>query len=440
MRWVAFATIFAGLCGYAVFLLASSTLGAGPDFVTFNVFWGLTFAVAGVLAGIMHETARAIRAATGRDEAGDDPTVDVLLTERVGPEELAPTPTLGARPLPVALAIGLVVGGLVAATGPLWAIALLGSVAQLGVLLAAVASALAAVQFAVFGMIGGRGRHGRLASLMTLEATARVAVALAIAIAADSPVAGFLYATVAGCIALPVSLLLPGTRRTLAQRADVLRPEFIRRTLGAMLASGASAALVLGFPVLFTAARPGTDAVVLSNLLLAVTLTRAPVFMTVASFQNAIVVYFVERLRLGRRAVIAPAITVLGMALLGAALAWLLGEPVIMMLGPGFNVGGQVLGALVVAAGCTGVLSVTGCAVLARERHAAYIAGWLSASVIAVVLLLVVPGALVATVLALTVGPIVGVAVHVLIGLRPGVGAGRRGDDRAAAEAVASAR
>lgn len=433
MRWVAFSSIFAGLTGYVIIFMVTSTFGAGREVEIFNVFWGLFFAVYGVLNGIMHETTRAIRSATGSGSSDDDPTADALLTDPLHDGERA-RPAEGARPIPVGAAMGLAAGGLVLASSPLWADTMLGDRAWLGVLLASVALAIVAVQATMFGQISGSGTWSLYGKLLALEALLRLVVA-GIAMVAIDPLAGFLYATVAGVLVAPTMLLVPGARDALRLRADVRRGEFVRRCLSAMLAASATAVLVVGFPVLIKAARPDTDPVVLANLLLAVTLTRAPILVPLTSFQNAIVVYFVDRVARGRRVLWSPIAIVLGVGAIGAALAWVLGPPIIAFMGEGFSVGGAVLAALTFAAGVTGVLFLTGAAVLARERHGTYVAGWWTAAIVAMVLLVVMPGAVVATVVALTVGPAVGAAVHVVIGMR-GAAAGDGGGAEPASRAA----
>lgn len=419
MRWVAFSSIFAGLSGYAIILLATQTLGSGAQFEAFNVYWGLYFALHGVLLGIMHETTRAVRAASGTDREGGDPTAASLMTEPLDDDERARRADEGARPLPIAIVIGLCMGALVAVSSPLWADRLLGGDALLGVPLAAVALALVAVQGALFGLLSGSGSWSIYGKLLCVEALARILIAI-VAVVSGYPLEGFLFATVAGVLVVPVTLFLPTTSRALRLRADVRAGEFVRRCISAMLAASAAAVLVVGFPVLIKASRPDTDPVVLSNLLLAVTLTRAPILMPITSFQNAIVVYFVDRLARGRRVVFVPIAMVLGLATIGAVLAWLVGPPIIQIMGEGFAVGGQVLAALTFAAGFTGALYVTGSAVLARERHTVYVVGWWIASAVAIAILLLVPGVVVATALALSVGPAIGATVHVLAGMRGG--------------------
>lgn len=420
MRWVAFSSVFAGITGYLVILLASSTFGADERFRTFNVFWGLFFMVYGTLQGLMHETTRGVRSSLARQESGDDPTADDLLTEPVTGDAVATELEQRARPFRISLAFGAVAAGVVLASSPLWIriVQIEPQYQALAIVLMTVSTALGAVQSVYFGLLSGSGKWRMFGILLSLEALARILVTL-LALVLSDQVAGFLFATVAGVIVTPLAILLsPLGRSVIALRADVRTKEFVRRGLHSIVAASAASILVVGFPVFMSAARPGDDHVVISNLLLAVTLTRAPVLVPITSFQNAIVVYFVDRVRRGRRVVWAPVGIVLGVASLGAVLAWLVGPPIMAIMGKGFGVGGEVLAALTFAAGFTGALYVTGSAVLARERHGAYVAGWLIASGIAIVLLVVVPGALVATVLALTIGPATGATFHVLVGMR----------------------
>lgn len=428
MRWVTFSSAFAALAGYAIILLATQTLGAAR-FEVFNVFWGLFFAILCTLQGIMHETTRAVRAALTGEQApaGDAPAPGTENADRArrgteGVQDAQGERGAGARPLRIAGFIGACAGALIAMTGPLWGpIILEGGRVLFGVVLLSLAAALAAAQSALGGLLSGSGRWGAFGRLLTLEAAARIIVA-GIAVVSGDPITGFMIATVAGLVATPLYLLLPAGRAVRGLRADVPAGVFLRRCGQAMLAASATSLLVVGFPVIIGSVLAGADPIVLGNLLLAVTLTRAPILTPLTSFQNAIVVYFVDRAALGRRAAWLPLAAVLGVAALGAALAWFLGPPIIALMGRDFSVGGMVLAALTLAAGFTGSLFITGSAVLARERHGVYLAGWWTATIIAIAILALVPGAVMATVLALSAGPAAGALVHLFAGL----GGGRR--------------
>lgn len=438
MRWVGISSIVAGIAGYVVILFATQTLGA-ERFEIFNVFWGLFFTLQGVVQGLMHETTRGVRALSrpedvvsptdeleGPDgalldeyEEGVDRPVEVESAEAQAATANAQRGE-GIRPLGIGGVVGLIAGGLVLATSPLWASAILPEGQRaLGVALLAAAVAMASVQAVFAGLLSGIGRWRAYAVLMMIDALARVAVA-AVATMLGDPVTGFLIATIAGVIAGPIIMLTPAGRSVLGARTDVGAGQYLARSAQAMLAASAAAILVVGFPVLIKATRPGADPTLLSNLLLAVTLTRAPILMPITSFQNAIVVYFVDRRDKGRGVVLRPVAVVLAIAAIGAALAWIAGPPIIELMGRGFSVGGNVLAALTFVAGLTGCLFITGSAVLARDRHGIYVAGWWVASGVAIAALLLTPGLVVGVCLALGVGPLAGSLVHVLFGLRPG--------------------
>ena len=96
-------------------------------------------------------------------------------------------------------------------------------------------------------------------------------------------------------------------------------------------------------------------------------------------------------------------------------MAWLIGPWLIevVLRSEIFAISGSLLAAYVLGATCMGALTVTGAAVLAGERHGAYLAGWLVAVVVAVVILAAVPLPLGPNAaVALVVGPLVGFGVH----------------------------
>lgn len=445
MRWVAVSSLVAGIAGYVVILFATTTLGA-ERFEVFNVFWGLFFTLQGIVQGLMHETTRGVRALARPEDVvsetdelegpdgeivegyveGQEPTSREELEAAAEATEIAARAG-EARPIAIGLAAALVVAGLMLATSVLWAPVILPEPQRaLGVALIVIAGGMTTVQAVFAGLLSGVGRWRAYSVLMMIEAVVRVAVA-AVAAALGDPVAGFLYATVAGVVAGPLIMLTPAGRAVLRAHTDVGAGRFLRNGIQAMLAASAAAVLVVGFPVLIKMTKPDADPVLLSNLLLAVTLTRAPILMPITSFQNAIVVYFVDRRERGRSVVLRPVAAVLAISAVGALLAWLVGPPIIELMGRGFSVGGQVLAALTFVAGLTGCLFISGSAVLARDRHGVYVAGWWIASAIATAVLVLVEQPTAAVVLALGIGPLLGSAFHVLVGMRDRGAAERAG-------------
>jgi hypothetical protein len=96
------------------------------------------------------------------------------------------------------------------------------------------------------------------------------------------------------------------------------------------------------------------------------------------------------------------------------------------VVNPTYDVSGRVFAGLVLAAGLVAALTLTGAATVALDRHAVYLAGWLVATVVSGLVLLV-PGSLEGRVLvSLAAGPAAGIAVHVGWGLRRGSAGGTR--------------
>ena len=143
-------------------------------------------------------------------------------------------------------------------------------------------------------------------------------------------------------------------------------------------------------------------------------LTRAPVLVPLQRFQSALVVRFVERRDNVYKALAAPVGAILGVGLIGFAAAWLIGPWILRVAyKPELFVGGLTLGLLTFASAFMGMLMITGVAVLALERHAFYVAGWLAATATAFAVLFLAPWGVTATVVvALFAGPIVGALVH----------------------------
>lgn len=387
---VAGATIFSAVSGYVVLFVAARALGA-ERYDIFAVYWSAFFALTGVVGGLMHESTRAVHGALADPKPG------------------------GARPALVAAGIGAAVALLVLATSPLWATTLVPENTGIGVGLLAAAIVSFTLQAALSGALSGAGHWGLYGTLLAVDAALRLVVALA-ATLLGLPEVGLLVATVCGSITWIVLVLLsPTCRESLRLRADVPFRPFLGRVVQAMFAASATAVLVVGFPVLLKATSGDADARVLGGLILAVTLTRAPLLVPLTSFQNAIVVHFADRRAAGVRALLLPVLAVLGIALLGAGAAWLVGPPIIAFMGEGFDVPGLHLAGLTLASGTTAALFLSGSAALAHERHGAYVLGWWVAT-IATLLLLLLPLDLTArTIVALLAGPLLGIGWHAVV-------------------------
>ena len=99
---------------------------------------------------------------------------------------------------------------------------------------------------------------------------------------------------------------------------------FLRGAAHSIAAAGASAILVMGFPVLLkaTSGRPGCAGGV---VILAVTLTRAPLLVPLTAMQGNLIAHFVDQRSERLRALLGPAAVVAGLGAVGVAAAGLFG-------------------------------------------------------------------------------------------------------------------
>lgn len=421
MRALTFATLFAAASGYLVMLIAGRALGPA-DYPMFATYWGAFFALGGVANGLMQETTRAVRSARNiADRAGagagagsidDDDDVGNIS----GPP--APFPPTGPRGrlLPAGLVLGLALAALVVVSTPAWTPVGLPTFSGAGVAIMAFGILGFSLQAATAGALSGTERWGLYAVLLTVDAALRLTVA-GVAWWLGDAALGFAVATVVGAVTWALLIgLSPGTRSALASALDVGRGRFWRNTGTAMLASAGTSALVTGFPLFVTAtARPTDPAPLVGAVILAITLTRAPLLVPLTSFQSAIIVFFVVRRARGPRTLALPLAAVAAVGVLGAGAAWLVGPWLIRVLfGAEFELSGAVLAALTAASVGTAALMVTGNAALAFDRHLLYNVGWWIAVGAAAALLVAVPGELdVRAAIALLAGPGIGVLVHV---------------------------
>lgn len=384
MRSLSFATLFAAVSGFVVLWVAQWALDADTDYRYFAAFWGLFFASAGLIDGLTHETTRAVASAGESGRTGS------------------------ARPWRFAGWLAAAAVAACAAGGALFMPHVVPSApgAATGLLVFGLASYVA--QATLSGVLSGTRLWDRYAGLVALDSGVRLVLAL-VAWWAGWGLGAFLLITVIGAASWVVFV-----RRGLRGAVDVDKRAFARRVGSAMLASGASAALITGFPTAANAAFPLSEGAAVSAIINAVILTRAPVLVPLQRFQSALVVRFVDRRESIYRALGAPIGAVLGVGAAGFVAAWAFG-PWILRLAfkPEMFVPGPTLGALTFASAFMGALMITGIAVLAQEKHAWYVAGWVVASVVSFTLMFTLPLGVAATVLvALFAGPLAGAAVH----------------------------
>ena len=423
MKWLTLATLVAAAGSFAILFLSAWGLSTDVN-IQFVAYWGLFFAMTGVLGGLMQETTRAVGSslgpASGRMAAPGPSLDDVPASPSARPARGGDGPVIRARPMVVAAGVAAVTFVLFAASGPLWVDLVVHDGHALAVLLMAGGLAMYAMQATVSGVLSGAKLWGQYAALIILDIVTRV-VPAALAWWFGWGLGAWLWITVIGTVSwLLLAAVSPATRRAMTLRADVPVRRFIPLMITAMGAAGASAVLVTGFPTLVKISADhgagALGAVTAAGIAYAVTLTRAPLLMPLEKFQNAIIVHFVHRDGGPLAALAKPLGALFAFGLFGSALAWLIGPWILeVILKPDYFVPGRTLAGLTLGATFTAVLMVTGAVTLAVGRHRAYLLGWLLATIVATAVLFG-PGTLeLRSVLALVIGPTLGVLFHLAV-------------------------
>lgn len=395
------ASVVAAAAGFVILVIAGNHLRP-EEYAQFSVFWGALFGIFGVLSGIQSETTRAVRsAATLGVNAG------------------------GTRHHPSVLANGLLVGSILAvlllASSWVWAPSVLGSNVSWLLPTLAVAAVAYSGHSALAGASAGTQEWNLYSRLMGAEALFRLATVGSVVLLGAGLLGLEFACALAAILWLAFLLLSPTARAAATARADVPRPAYMQQTGHAMLSSSATAALIVGFPVILSFTSSAQELASAGGLLLAIQLTRAPIMVPLQAFQGVAIAAFVNQRDRGIRALYKPTALFIAVGLAGGIAAWLLGPWLMELLFPGkYEVPAWLLAALTFDAALMAILTLTGTAALAVGIHRAYSVGWVSGTALSVLCLMIPSPLSVRTALALAAGPALGAAIHVTSIVRRG--------------------
>lgn len=397
LRSILLATVVAGIVGYAIQLLAPALLTDDAAYVAFSVYWSTLYLCVAALSGVQQEITRA-----SAPEVGQPPSPVLRQFTLISM----------AVAVVVVIILALLFGAVILPSSTVLLAGALG-IGVVGYLLVAVLS----------GVLYGLRMWKVVAGLTILDAGIRAVLVLTalttglgegwVALAASLPFG----------LAFLVTWIRMRSRVVGRFRLDVPLGLLLVHASSTVVAATAMGIIMNGLPMLLRLTQSDADPAILAGLILAITLTRAPIVLPLLALQS----YFIAVFRGDIHAVTRRILRYLGAGIaviaLLAGLAWLLGPWVIDWLSAGrFEIEPAMMAAITASAGLVALMCVTGPALLAERRHAPYVAGWVVTAILTVGALLLPLDLVTALALALLLPPAIGLVVHVGALLRPPAG------------------
>lgn len=371
-------------------------LESDSSYVMFSVFWSALYLGVAAMSGVQQEVARAAHPAT------DSPSNSVLRTF-----------TLWASGAVVILSVAVAVffGGAVLPGNPP-ALAVVLAVGLVGYLANAVLS----------GVLYGLRLWAPVAALIVIDVALRAVLVIS-GFALQLPTIGL-----ALLVALPfgasfATVWLWVRRRVIgAYRLDVSFGRLATHVVGTVAAAAAAGVMITGLPMLIGVTSTTDAATTTGALILAITLTRAPIVVPVIALQS----FLISTVFRGGRVLPGKLLRLLALSLAGVAalagIGWFIGPPLISWVSAGrFEIHGWMAAAIVASAGLVAAMCVTGPALIAARRHGINVVGWVIAAGSTILVLLLNIDVEIRVALALVAAPTAGLIVHAVALLHSGV-------------------
>lgn len=384
------ATVVAGIAGYLVTWLVYRSVEP-ENYAIFAFFWAALYLVIGGLAGIQQEVTRATHPVAKGSQAGAS----------------------RARNFAAVVAVGVFIA--IVATAQLWVGAVFPEFGWSLVWPLAVGASSYVLVATLSGSLYGVSQWRPLALMISIDGLLRLGLLCVMLTFGNDVVVLAWIAAVP--FPLTIMLLWPVIRAGFVGRSaiDVGYRQLSWNVSRTVLASLSTAVLVSGFPLLLGLTAPNENPVLLAELIFTLTLTRAPLIVTVMSLQSYLVVRFRDEPSRWWRSFLVVLGGLGGLAVLFAALGWWLGPWVFEWIsGKPVQLDGSFIAILVASSAMVGALCVSGAAVLARSQHFVYSLGWVVAATTTVIFIALPIDFLLRVALAVTIAPVTGLFVHLV--------------------------
>ncbi|MBG6058515.1 O-antigen/teichoic acid export membrane protein [Cryobacterium sp. MP_M3] len=382
------ATGLVGIAGYLITVWVPNLIGFGP-YATFAVFWAFIFLVAAALTGIQQEITRGTQARIPGD------------TTRSG------------QAGKFAILAFFVVLTAVLGTAPLWQAAVFPEFGWALVVPLAFGAASYVPLAVLSGSLYGINHWKALFALISIEGLLRLVLVITAAYLRPDAV------TFAWAIAIPfpvaVLAVWPFARARVVgkTRLDVTLPQLTWNVTRTIVAAAAMGVMISGFPLILQLTSAGETADLVGLVIAAATLTRAPLIVVGMALQSFLIVFFRSRAARFWRTLLMLEAAVVALGLVLAVTGYLLGPAVFTIAFPQEDAPANwLIATLILSSALVGALCVSAPAVLSRNAHTAFSAGWIVAALTTIGCLLLPLPFLEKTVLALLAGPAAGVLVH----------------------------